>query len=376
MGLVLWHHLPRTFFSAFLLSEKKSLPSSPDDILRIKMENVKLWQKGYCLNHSCDLQHWHIFTCNCCASLGAINNLPAKYEEKAQHPPVLGPVAVRAHTNALTKGCERHKSVHEPFVVSLTPTTNHFLHPSPPLQWMFSTTPNTSVHFWHSQDELQTVPVFGVSPGCVGGSATCSVWRRRADESQAVVRKQTLHITMQLWEPSLTIWWHLVELFVSIRLFNLIYACLRKKFIYVYYPNGIWICAMDKYLRPGWKAIRQDYDGFSGCGWLHHDFLNRMVYRNRNRVQVEEILIVSSFSVYVRVMSLCLYRFGWAITQSAAIEDTLNSGHASTKFKLNAASHFIHHWTWSTSHYIRMLSETGARQQAEVQWAWGRNILG
>lgn len=55
------------------------------------------------------------------------------------------------------------------------------------------------------------------------------VWRWRADESQAVVRNRlSTQLTMQLWEPSLTIWWHLVELFVSIILFNFIYACLRK----------------------------------------------------------------------------------------------------------------------------------------------------
>ena len=101
------------------------------------MDDVKLSQKGYCLNHSCDLQHWHLFTCIGCASLEAINNLLAKYKEKVQHPLVLRPVAVRAHTNALTKGCERHKSAHEPFVVSLTPTTNHFLHPTPPFSGCF-----------------------------------------------------------------------------------------------------------------------------------------------------------------------------------------------------------------------------------------------
>lgn len=109
------------------------------------------------------------------------------------------------------------------------------------------------------------------------------VWRWRGDESQTVVRnRRRTQLTMQLWEPPLTIWWHLVELLVSITLFNFIYACLRKKYVYVYSPNGIWICAMDKYLQPRWKVIHQVYDGFSGwdeLDWMSWwDFLNRIVH--------------------------------------------------------------------------------------------------
>lgn len=176
-------------------------------------------------------------------------------------------MVVSANINSVTEGCRRPLSVCEPVVVSLTPTTNRFPHPSV----------NISVHFGHSHDELQTVPVFGVSPGCVGASATCNVLRDEALR-RAKPLSETDCAPTQLWEPPLTIWWHLDELFVSVTLFNLMYFCFGKKYIYVYSPNGIWICAMDKYLRPRWKVIHQVYDGFSGCGGLHQnswwDFLN------------------------------------------------------------------------------------------------------
>lgn len=142
---------------------------------------------------------------------------------------------------------------------------------------------------------------------------------------------------VQLWEPLLTIWWHLVELFVSITLFKWIYFCFRKKYIYVYSPNGIWICAMDKYLQPRWKVIHQVYDGFSGCGALHlnswWDFLN----------------IVSSSLFIFPVTSLCLCPFFGMITQRAAIKYILL--HASMQLKWNTTSHNICCWIWSNLHY-------------------------
>lgn len=164
---------------------------------------------------------------------------------------------------------------------------------TPSFQWMFSPTPNTSVRFWHSRDKLQTVPVFrGFAGPCWWERHMQCVWRWRADGSQAVVRNRLrTQLTIQLWEPLLTIWWHLVELFVSTKLFNFIYACLRKKYVYVYSHNGIWICAMDKYLQARWKVIHQVYDSFTGWGMLDQsswwDFLNR-----RTKVCWETVAIV------------------------------------------------------------------------------------
>lgn len=74
-------------------------------------------------------------------------------KKKVPDPPLhhflapLGPVVVRANVNLVTKGCGRHVSVCEPFVLSMTPTTNPCHHHLLPLKWMLSTTPNTSVHF-------------------------------------------------------------------------------------------------------------------------------------------------------------------------------------------------------------------------------------
>lgn len=49
------------------------------------------------------------------------------------------------------------------------------------------------------------------------------------------------------------------------------------------FTNGIWICAMDKYLQSRWKVIHRVYDGFSEWDRLHWnswwDFLNRVVYK-------------------------------------------------------------------------------------------------
>lgn len=141
------------------------------------------------------------------------------------------------------------------------------------------------------------------------------VWRWRADESQAVVRNRLrTQLTMQLWEPPLTIWWHLVELFVSIKLFNFIYACLRMRYVYVYSHNGIWICAMDKYLQPRWKVIHQLYDSFSGWGeldentWL--DFLNRVV--TGNRVYVKQLLLFYLLCLFSADVSVFIALLGWS----------------------------------------------------------------
>lgn len=240
-------------------------------------------------------------------------------------------MVVSANINSVTEGCRRPLSVCEPVVVSLTPTTNRFPHPSV----------NISVHFGHSHDELQTVPVFGVSPGCVGASATCNVLR---DEGlrRAKPLSETDCAPTQLWEPPLTIWWHLDELFVSVTLFNLMYFCFGKKYIYVYSPNGIWICAMDKYLRPRWKVIHQVYDGFSGCGGLHQN----------------------SWWDFLNFVSSSLFIFGWRHRVFVAfgwIQYTLlhvfTQHTAQKQLKWNATSHLVRCWIWSTLHQVRVKRE-------------------
>lgn len=139
------------------------------------------------------------------------------------------------------------------FVVSRTPTTHQLLNQTPLLPFNGRRPqPQTRQFISDSHDKLQTVPVFRVGLRWWERERHMQrVRRRRADESQAVVRNRLrTQLTMQFCGPPLTIWWHLAELLFSISLFNFIYACLRQKYVYVYSHNGIWICAMDKYLQP------------------------------------------------------------------------------------------------------------------------------
>lgn len=56
-------------------------------------------------------------------------------------------------------------------------------------------------------------------------------------------------------------------------------------------PNGMWVCAMDKYLQPGGKVIDQIYDGQCKNSWW--DFMKFIL------------------SVYFQAASLCLRCAGW-----------------------------------------------------------------
>lgn len=200
----------------------------------------------------------------------------AKKEEKKKLSHFLAPyrhVAVSAATNWVTKEYGRHLSVCYPFVVSLTPTTNQFppsLHP--PSVDVFHKAKHISSLLTHLWQITNRSNVRGFAGPRRRESQIQCIWKWRADDCQAVViNMRYTQLTMELWEPPLTIWWHLAEPFVRITLFNLIYASLRKKYVYVYFFNGIWICATDKYLQSRWRAIYQVYDGFLGWGRLHQN---------------------------------------------------------------------------------------------------------
>lgn len=203
-------------------------------------------------------------------------SLPNAKKEKKKLSHFLAPyrhVAVSAATNWVTKEYGRHLSVCYPFVVSLTPTTNQFppsLHP--PSVDVFHKAKHISSLLTHLWQITNRSNVRGFAGPRRRESQIQCIWKWRADDCQAVViNMRYTQLTMELWEPPLTIWWHLAEPFVRITLFNLIYASLRKKYVYVYFFNGIWICATDKYLQSRWRAIYQVYDGFLGWGRLHQN---------------------------------------------------------------------------------------------------------
>lgn len=145
---------------------------------------------------------------------------------------------------------------HAPFAPSKTPANNPVSLSSPPLSERLPRSPSTPVH--SDSAGMNYKPRWGRSRATLCSDHRSHCVRRWSVPEE---RAKLLSETQQGCEELLTICWA-----SAVALFHFIYASFREKHVDIYFSGGIWICGVDKYLRPTRRVIYQVWSRMGGEG--------------------------------------------------------------------------------------------------------------
>lgn len=198
---------------------------------------------------------------------------------------------------------------HAPFVPSKTPANNPVSLSSPPLSERLPRSPNAPVH--SDSAGMNYKPCWSRSRATLCSDRRSLALRLEMKRSRGESQTVVMNTTRSWGAPR-----HLLGLSRRIVSFHILYASFREKHVDIYFSGVIWICGVDKYLRPTRRVIYQVWSRIVGRGyfvrWCWQVFFKQDVLRNP--VYLDDTVIVSLSMFKMRLYICC---FGVDLFQDA-----------------------------------------------------------